>query len=131
MKDNLINMKLGLIELQYPKRIKEHLLKRILTGVLMFVFICCYQVDIRGQSISEVKSKRTQGKSGLNLVLLISDGGLNAQIIQCTDTTIKHGFAEIYPYDELYNSDIKWDPDFEVDGVAYPITERRIKDDEK
>ena len=118
------------MELQYPMRINESLLKNV-TAILMVIISFFYQGDISGQCISGFKNKKSKSKSELNLVLLISDGGLNAQIIQCTDTTIKHGFGEVYPYDELYNSDINWDPDFEIDGIAYPITERKINNNEK
>ena len=120
------------MELHYLMRINESLpSKKKITAILMVIISFFYQGIMNGQSIRGFKNTESKNKSELNLVLLISDGGLNAQIIQCTDTTIKHGFGEVYPYDELYNSDISWDPDFEIDGVAYPITERKINNKEK
>ncbi len=64
-----------------------------------------------------------------SLTLLISDGSSESitQIIQCSNNSLKHGFATVvYPFNKIENRDIIWEPDFENQGIKYPIRERKL-----
>lgn len=40
---------------------------------------------------------------------------------------MKHGFAiVVYPFDVLDEGEIYWEPNFEIDGINYPIVERTL-----
>lgn len=86
-----------------------------------------HTIDQRVDSMEQTTENKT-------LTLIISDYGSYSptQIIQFTDSTMKHGFATvIFPFDTLTNRDIIWEPDFELDGIKYPIIRRHLNDKEK
>lgn len=61
------------------------------------------------------------------LLFLISDGSSESvtQIIQCSDSTVKHGFAYVtFPYDHIETRDIEWISKFVIDDVTYPVVKR-------
>ena len=76
------------------------------------------------------KSKYNANNRGKydNLFLLISDGGDYAQVIQFSDTTLKHGFARVFPSEKLLNKDINWYEDFRIDDTYYPIKYKGLDD---
>lgn len=67
------------------------------------------------------------------LTILISDYGPYSltQIIQFSDSTMKHGFATVvYPFDILGKKDVFWECMCEVDDKEYPILERKLNHNE-
>ena len=67
------------------------------------------------------------------LTILISDYGPYSltQIIQFSDSTMKHGFATVvYPFDILEKKDVFWESMCEVDDKEYPILERKLNQNE-
>ena len=82
---------------------------------------------------SAVDSNHTKIEEN-SLTLLIA-GDLSpsvSQIIQCSDKSLKHGFATvIHPFDTIQKQDIIWEPNFEVDGIEYPIKERVLNHKER
>ncbi|MDE7345752.1 MAG: hypothetical protein K2N48_03310 [Muribaculaceae bacterium] len=64
-----------------------------------------------------------------SLLFLIYDGSPESptQIIQCTDSIVKHGFAYVtYPYDHLETRDIIWMKKLDIDGTSYHLVEKSL-----
>ena len=68
-----------------------------------------------------------------SILFMISDGSSESptQIIQYSDTIIRHGFAYVtYPFDRIVSRDIVWIKKLDINGVSFPMVERVLTDDE-
>lgn len=92
---------------------------------------CAQKNNIHDKYISYeyTNSNETNTNEGC-LTLFIADGLTEpfTQVIQCSKNTLKHGFATVpyYLFDQIELTDLIWEPDFEINGIKYPIKERRL-----
>ncbi len=65
------------------------------------------------------------------VLLLITDyrSYFPTQIIQISNSTLKHGFATVvYPFEEISKEDIFWEEAYILDGQSYPIIVKKINE---
>ena len=104
---------------------------RLIPIVVVFLTMSCSTNNKTDSSAVDSNHTKIEENS---LTLLIA-GDLSpsvSQIIQCSDKSLKHGFATvIHPFDTIQKQDIIWEPNFEVDGIEYPIKERVLNHKER
>ena len=87
-------------------------------------------LQLNGQNAPKSKYNAHNIRKSDNLLLLISDGGDYAQVLQFSDTILKHGYARVFPSEKLLDQDIEWYTDFKIKDIYYPIKYKRLDDAE-
>ncbi len=107
------------------------------TKTLMFLFsalvILMFKISTKDngtkRNLYQPKNTHHSCEKEGSLTLLISDGSSESitQIIQCSNNSLKHGFATVvYPFDNIEKRDIIWEPEYENGGIKHPMRERRL-----
>lgn len=103
--------------------------------VAIFFFYSCRKNErvnsFDSQEYQEIQKTHSTEVDTDTLMVLISDyrSYSPTQIIQFNESSFKHGFATVvYPFDNLKSNDIIWEPSFEIDGIQYPIKEKKLND---
>ncbi len=99
--------------------------------IILLLFIVCLNVQVNAHIRNTSKISHVEKEASTNITLLISDGGNYAQVIQCNDTTLKHGYARVYPDEKLDDLDFEWYDSIEYKGKFYPVEERILDDKER
>ncbi len=101
--------------------------------ILIAVILLCCTCNFQGKEQNDANSKMPTHKqeSSHTLTFFITDGLNYAQVIQCTDSTLKHGYAEVYLNDKLSESIFVWDESMDYKSGGYPIVERMLDDRER
>ncbi len=116
--------------------------KRVIFGLILIlalsfciiVFKICESKHSETPTLIVSENKNLSNSDVNQFMILISDNRSYSptQIIHISDSTIKHGFATVvYPFDELESKDIFWEHSYSIDGDSYPITERKLSQEER
>lgn len=103
----------------------------ILTSMLLFC-ICLCLCGLMNRKMSQNTKQSSHGLTEpLNVTLLLSDGLNYSVVIQFTDSTMKQGYAKVYPGASMNEKDISWIESRTIEGNYYPVMVKNLNDEER